>query len=883
MKNPTRISGRDDDLDAYAIAVQPVALAGTTMVYSALGAKIVPPSNAPTAWWKGKGVMFSVGSGDATLTYLMQIDKQSITVPATADWMTVDVRSATVGKGVINAAIVTLNPLDEGQGKDVHYEFTGAKTVFEFRNLAVDSNFGDGVSPLTLRGQLYNVTENRPDSSLDVTCNLLNKTAAFIGKKSAPQTIDLTPTADGNFSAEFTDTATTVSTIDLETEDQSATSPVNYTPLAEPVLTLAFDGDQAPANGTQPITAIATLVEKVSKKPIVGFSLTFTIDGPAKFKGGAAEVSATTGPDGKASVALTSTKQGIGNVTVKVDKAPTYHQSSGYTFTNAWALVDELEMYLSGSEETTATIYANGLHQAEVTLYFVMKDSNGLALTPDNGPTLNQVRASVNLQSYEGGSLFGTGDLQGWELSAESNEFSKQIQGSGTRVQGSAAPQPRADAGDKFPTGGTVTFNYYVTSTTPNPSSVKLGYKIAPTGGNGEYKSIVGGLDNKQDVYVGLKAISAIQYSVTGLNVVANHQTHAGEKDDAPTNTKLSSATIANYWRQWDYILDIDADSKPGSPKLFRAQVSKASVDQGMEKSRRFDGLYEWRLFLWPDNCVDENLNHLPNVGSTSITSDGVGTVKVNCPVEGTSGVGVSLYACFTGVVQTGDWQRVVAVKLWDNYGNSGTVYLNPQMPSKYDTDELKKWPAFLDSRPAGRSTPPASEPRPPLARDPLMVYQLGTVQLYTANPSECVNAGGEYESVSTIRYTGVGSYAHGASDFNLFAPDNPATMYVYKRPYYLSNVSFPWYFLVQDQGYIVVENSRDLDFRSGFLLEPLWGTYPNVALMNIYSALYLTTSADGKPENMLHYAPFTEGSALCRWEVRPAALGHPPWNNNLD
>jgi len=514
-------------------------------------------------------------------------------------------------------------------------------------------------------------------------------------------------------------------------------------------------------------------------------------------------------------------------------------------------------------------------------LSFVVLDAHSQPLTPDNGPTLDEIKAAARLQGFDDSDPLGTGTLEKWSVTDLSNAFSKQFSGSGTRAETGKARTAERD-GSAFPPGGKVVLLYYVSADAPGGQTAKLGYRVAPTGANGTYPPVVGGITGDK-INLNVVAIAPPDYGGTTLKVTAQHTLHSGENDTGPSTSFFGGPNSGNFWRQWDYQINLP-DSLPGRPVLFECQAGSTDFHDELMRVRRVDAMYEWHLYFWPNNFVDEYSRPHRRVGSLRVDVPYMDSVTVLCPITGTDNLGLTICAYFNGVMQHAESSAsTLPLIIRDDYGNSATVYVNQDIPVEYKEDHLSSYRPLVDTPPERTSTPAVAVFQEPTKHSVQFgvsqsFFNLGLASLTIPySPFDSVYAGGGDDN-DDQRYTGLGTFAQGASSFYMYATDNPINATVTTRPYYFVNVSFPWFFLKNGIDRVFVTKIDTLSKDVQFSLEPIWAKYPNVAIKNATSNTYLhSTKNTGDTADMVTVQTYSATDPGSTWRMDQLEIGHPP------
>ncbi|MGE8656316.1 MAG: Ig-like domain-containing protein [Achromobacter sp.] len=606
------------------------------------------------------------------------------------------------------------------------YTFTGVPLHFGDPIVDDSNGFADGVSLMTLRVQLLQgdkgvANEHVRLSLVDTAAQFVDENGSQIGKIYVALT-----DADGYVSAIFTTTMVELGYIFISVEDMSAPrTRAQFRSRPVPKIVLAVKPHGARADGKSPITATATVRAAQTDEAMPDVKVVFTLPNWVALADGTplpsdGLVHGVTDSSGNAHVSFTSTTIDKGTVQVVAAANPaSYHDTADFIFGGKWAGVSDISLHFVGAGNIrAASIFKNGLHQAELRLRLVLKDWNDHLVQDSDAPTIDEVMAAVSLIDFDhSADALGVAPLQNIQVTTNANEFEKHITTHTERV--GAGKDGGTDGGGNYISGGAAYFTLYVTCEEAEQlMSINIGVEVRQPNEVVVYNAIDGTYKEKMAALVFLP-LANYRYSVADLNFSGAHHAHEGEKDDAPYSEKGDKEHPGNFWRMWEYAIDFsqDTQAKPYAPSLYKVCLAEgAGLAGDYVFAERVDVVYSYRAYFWPMNLYDHN--RLP------VAEHGKRDYQVGAPAqrdqavtypEGTAGCRVMYYASFGDINGRTNAKiyRPINLVIFDQYGNKGKIHLDPlSLPPIYSSETLQKWQyagdGFIQN---GDTTSPAKPP----------------------------------------------------------------------------------------------------------------------------------------------------------------------------
>jgi hypothetical protein len=503
--------------------------------------------------------------------------------------------------------------------------------------------------------------------------------------------------------------------------------PPNLAVALKPLTTLTTDGTttvvqiaSAPADGAAAFTAKALVSSNGSPWRQGGY-VQFNVQGSALFTAnGESSFNADIGADGTATASFVDQhiESGTLTATVYIQSVQGPSDGTSYTFIDPWSGLSGVTAAFGGNR-SHISIYANGLHQAPLTLALALSSANNTRLTSSNEPSLQDVTGSLRLIDY----VSGVGLSADWNL-AEPNDFSK---GSADIAAGSwdeAVPQvldePAAlEAVPSRLEAATTSITYYLSNSSRGQTNdLSLGLTVTPTGSvivkSGEKAddgTWIGQLEpaptisffqngQLQGTAARISTLMPLDYSRAGmLSIQGCLVSHSGQNDDGPTTTAADIDDPGNYWRQWDYIVSVsnDVSHRYGTGITQCRLGASQSLPADYAFAERSNILYNYKAYFWPINVCDAGGQALTSTSTFTMQSTGSRPVTIDCSGVNQSCLYFTLFCAF-GNASVGSFSVYpINVDVFDNFGNSGKFRLNAEaVPQQYDSETLESWQPFV-------------------------------------------------------------------------------------------------------------------------------------------------------------------------------------------
>lgn len=624
---------------------------------------------------------------------------------------------------------VTVAPQMAGFG-EAPYSFTGIPLHFGAPVVDDSNGFADGESRMFLTVRLLQGDNGVPKehvlfTMLDTAAQFVDTKGQLLGPVYVVETDE-----QGDAHAEFVDSKEEAGFIAIAWEaDETVRTRASFQSKPLPALTLNVDPPGARANGKSAITATASVRAQTtgaSMKDIrVAFELPDWVNQADDGQSGSARqqtIQGVTNAQGRAHVNFTSTTIDRGVVRAVLEANPQrYFDEKPFQFGGPWAGVSDIKLHFVGAQTLPAvSIFKNGLHQAALRVQLTLKGWDDNLVPDDDKPSIETVMKATTLIDFDRKDfVLGLAPLQSLHVGTVANEFNKHL-----TVQTRSADEDDGgdpgDAKDNYIKDGKAYFTLYITCDEAEPlSTLNLGVAVGQPNGTTVYNAIDGSYKDKM-ASLNLMGITRYQYTTSNLLFSGTHAPHEGEKDSGPFNEKAGLEHPGNFWRRWDYRMDFDQATKalPYRPGLFLCCVEDdTSLSEDYVYAQRAGMVYEYKAYFWPMNVRKADRKPLADAGKRSFVIGSPGqrdqVVAFN---EADSNVYLTLYACFGNLNARPNAKRLrtVTLYLYDQYGNRGTVHLDPTLlQASYSAKALATWQYAVD----GAGTQPETVvPGAPLA-----------------------------------------------------------------------------------------------------------------------------------------------------------------------
>ena len=386
-----------------------------------------------------------------------------------------------------------------------------------------------------------------------------------------------------------------------------------------------------------------------------------------------------------------------------------------YEFDDAWVNINNIGTKFDGRNNNDYFIYANGNHQAPLTLSFTLVDNNGAVIADDSRRSGNDVAARVVLLDYATGQPIG--DLynggtwptdEDWVFDGTATQYD---QGSADQTPRAAVLATRKNTIDN----GEATLYFYIRHSDATAlDTMQIGVYIIPTG---HY------LDNTATLQpAGVVRYSALPSDQTlpGLATVkarpkptlnnddlvskCTEITSFGQQnDDGPANLPSNPEYNYNYFRQFNYSNTISNDfmDKYNITSVTFSIKNPDNLAKNCCYSSRIQSLYDTRLYLWPENISGmNNKGIMVNGVDYKLISNIWYGACFHLEQEEDSTFYVTRYISFGATSYKQFIQTDMNLTMTDNFGTSYDICLLAENPPKpYVAAELTQWkPASIGS-----------------------------------------------------------------------------------------------------------------------------------------------------------------------------------------
>ncbi|MBN9044511.1 MAG: hypothetical protein J0H18_02440 [Rhizobiales bacterium] len=379
-------------------------------------------------------------------------------------------------------------------------------------------------------------------------------------------------------------------------------------------------------------------------------------------------------------------------------QVPAVTARTAYAFGPAWWGLTALQVsfYGAGDNQASAYIFRNGLHQAAVRIMMTLLDRQGVPLTGDNQPTIDEVMRLTELCNFVDGTVFGGDDPTFANVLATyaPNEFEKQID--------TSSMTSMADAGEgNYIRNGVAAFTAYV-SVKPDFGyrTLRIGQIFSP----GDYPDapvIENTVDASGEFQVPLAltlntapVITVKATHSNGLSQMIGVQNDQGLANPATGGAMAVPDHVDNYWRHWIFTITLNpALLGDAGNRLFRCDIAAGSFlrdDHCVAWRSSVNGMYQSKLYLWPqpplrgaDGQPLPTVDIYPISGLWALSGNGCFRAAGN---TGDGRLVVSLFSVFNGTRTVPDLlNNVVNLTIYDQYGNSGPFsFKKSQIPRLY-------------------------------------------------------------------------------------------------------------------------------------------------------------------------------------------------------
>ncbi|MGV2979359.1 hypothetical protein ACERNI_04025 [Camelimonas sp. ID_303_24] len=406
-----------------------------------------------------------------------------------------------------------------------------------------------------------------------------------------------------------------------------------------------------------------------------------------------------------------------GHVTVTVDRnvdadgnpftgaPPAEPAIIAYEFRDAWANVNNTTIQSANGDKGYA-IYANGLHQAQVTLSFdLISAEEGRLIPQDACPTVEDLAARVQFLDYVSSApitrLTSGAPWPGnvtWGFDDIANEYSKKSLGGGATLA-------VLDVARSVINNGRATLYFYIRhGVATNPEPITLGVMISPTGCYLDATATVQAATAVNFSRQG-SALPAPQLIITpvappklkpeSLISTCTPYSSARQNDNGPANIAANPEYKDNYYRQFDY--EIMPSPEFLDANYITAVVFSISNINTLQSnycySSTIHGLYDYRLYLWPSDVLDlPGKNQPDRTGKYSMKSNIDYGAKAD-PMQVDDAIAVSRYIGFGATCHENHVQTDINLVMADEYGNTYPFYLPADpAPPAYNTRAMEAW-----------------------------------------------------------------------------------------------------------------------------------------------------------------------------------------------
>lgn len=354
--------------------------------------------------------------------------------------------------------------------------------------------------------------------------------------------------------------------------------------------------------------------------------------------------------------------------------------SQAFTFSDPWQ--DVAQLTASFNSNPSATIYANGLHQAVYRLSFVLASASGTRLNTHNQPTLQDVISQVKLIDFYSKNELGTGSLSAVHYSRTPNIYQKNLEFS------NIPSETIVDDNSDHINNGVVFLTYYITC---DPEKILdiLQTGVAITPGNSS-KTIYNASGEKFNIPVTLKLMQAVNYNSNLISLQGKHSIHPGESEnDQELANPGGIEPAGNFWRQWDYTLKLQDNID--NLRLFQCILdTNSTLPSDYVFASRSNVIYNNQAYFWPNNVHDANGNSLPSQNTYTVKSPGTPEQKINIPADENTMLYFTIYSTFGHINSGGYKYHPVNFSLYDQYGNSGKFSISPiDIPLIYNYETI--------------------------------------------------------------------------------------------------------------------------------------------------------------------------------------------------
>ncbi|MEN5300130.1 hypothetical protein ABE530_17560 [Brucella sp. TWI559] len=419
----------------------------------------------------------------------------------------------------------------------------------------------------------------------------------------------------------------------------------------------------------------------------------------------------TTQSDGRTqTVSVVSDAQGLCSANastppkeLKPDGGHIKSQVHACYFNDPWTTVSNVRFDFPNATERTRLIYANGRHQTGIAVSIQAAGPSGDLI---NGLLPSWPFQTAKIVDYMSGCELGVADFANWRYTTNpsGSRFNAPIAASGQLEQIAAS------------TIGVQSKNYYITCndyTNCKYFTYSSGVIITPTGpqvistqNKGAYGYNIGanaptaplmftnnGIKISPTDRVTINLLDHIVYNTSNISSLGINS-YAGPADSQNSNISLYPD---NYWRQWDYIIQIGSTAY--SSYIFDCILSDRALlppDFAVAEIRR--NIYDYKLYLWPNNIKNKNGIIIQSRPLYIVDTYDVRNISVSNIKDINGAIQMSLFSTFGKIDIGASSYTPINMEIFDQYGNSGLFCIDgSKLPLKYDSSQLANWSFLKD------------------------------------------------------------------------------------------------------------------------------------------------------------------------------------------
>lgn len=356
-----------------------------------------------------------------------------------------------------------------------------------------------------------------------------------------------------------------------------------------------------------------------------------------------------------------------------------------------WMAVSNIHI-ITDAGSNPMQIFGNGLNMIKVYVSFDLLNGNSTSdknLPAQNTPDVATLKKATTLIVYNDinhtelkkltscptvDNLSPDNWSDGWAYTDEPNQFLVVSRAANNAV----TPSNRAQV------------IYYVLCKSSTILNLQIGVKITPTGpGASSYYDALNGISQ-----VPLTVIANPKVTYSPHNFVCSWQQvfHSGSSDTWSSNID----SISNFWRQYNGVISIDPNvSRAGSKLCY--QISRPPKKQSNNlmspcSTRTING-YRTDAYVWPST---QTKRPTVNISPSEASPDSVTAVDIG---ESADKIRISLIFSVNTDYAEGQQCSANKITVYDENGNSGAFYLNPDLPNYPQLLNNTSWPPCSESQ----------------------------------------------------------------------------------------------------------------------------------------------------------------------------------------